>query len=187
MKNDEGSWITTSKEKANLLAASFNSKNVLPDSSVNEFSALNRLRSSQDDLFFPVIGQTLQELEGLRDDSGTGPDHLPARILKKCARQLAKPITILVIRILATGIWPDLWKDHWIVPLYKKGATYLSQNYRGVHLTAQMSKITERVIKQLFIPHIHHIDGYGQNEIAYTEGRGARDALAYLMIEWIAA
>ena len=187
LKNDEGSWITSLKDKANMLAASFKSKNVLPDTSVNEFTTLKRLRSSQDELFFPVIGQTLEELEGLREDSGTGPDQLPARILKKCSRQLAKPITILIIRILATGIWPELWKDHWIVPLFKKGSSYLTENYRGVHLTAQMSKITERVIKKLFMPHIHHINGYGHNQFAYTEGRGARDALAFLMIEWIVA
>ena len=48
-----------------------------------------------------------------------------------------------------------------------------------------MSKICERVVKQLFMPQIYRIDAYGENQFAYTEGRGARDALAYLMIEWI--
>ena len=90
LKNEDGSWITASKDKANILAKTFKSKNVLPDKVENEYSALNKEKVSQDELFFPVVGQTLQELEGLREDSGTGPDLLPAKILKKCARKLAK-------------------------------------------------------------------------------------------------
>ena len=47
-----------------------------------------------------------------------------------------------------------------------------------------MSKIAERVIKQLMTPHIHRINAYGPNQFAYSEGKGARDALAFLMMEW---
>ena len=45
--------------------------------------------------------------------------------------------------------WPESWEVHWIVRLYKRGAVFRTQNYRGVHLTAQMSKVCERVVKQI--------------------------------------
>ena len=89
------------------------------------------------------------------------------------------------MRIILLGVWPKSWREHWIVPLFKKGAVFLPKNYRGVHLTAQISKVCERVIKKLFMLQVHQIDAYGENKFAYTEGRGARDVLAYLMIEWI--
>ena len=185
LKNEDGSWTIDSKAKANKLALAFKSKNILPANAENEFSTLQKIRTCQEDLFFPMVNQTVQVLEALREDSGTGPDYLPARILKNCARQLAKPITILIIRILATGKWPESWKEHWIVPLFKKGSTYLVENYRGVHLTAQMSKIAERVLKIMLMPHVVRTIGYGPNQFAYSEGKGTRDALAFLMMEWI--
>ena len=51
-------------------------------------------------------------LTSLRDDSSTGPDLLPARILKRCAEQLAKPFQSLVQRMLETKSWPESWREH---------------------------------------------------------------------------
>ena len=59
-------------------------------------------------------------LTSLKEDSGTGPDLLPAQILKICAKELAEPVCRLTQRILDTGMWPTLWTLHWIVPLLKK-------------------------------------------------------------------
>ena len=38
-------------------------------------------------------------LAGLCDDSSTGPDFLPSRILKRCAKQLAKLMQSLLQRM----------------------------------------------------------------------------------------
>ena len=46
-----------------------------------------------------------------------------------------------------------------------------------------MSKIAERVLKKVLMPHVDRTIGYGPNQFAYSEGKGARDALAYLMVE----
>ena len=82
----------------------------------------------------------------LREESATGPDELPTRILKRCGAALARPIHMLIMLMLQHGIWPGAWKVHWIVPLYKRKAVFDPNNYRGVHLTAQLSKVAESVI-----------------------------------------
>ena len=69
-----------------------------------------------------------------------------------------------------------------MVPLYKKGSVFLRTNYRGVHLTAQVSKVVERVIKGMMLPHINDTMAFGPNQFAYTQKKGARDALAVLVI-----
>ena len=117
--------------------------------------------------------------------SGTGPDDLPARILKMCAKQMALPIALLTFRIIGTGHWPEIWLTHWIVPIYKRDKVFRSKNYRGVHLTAQMSKVIERLVKTLLDPYLERTIAYGENKFAYRKQRGARDALALLVIEWI--
>ena len=61
----------------------------------------------------------------LRSDSATGPDQLPSRIIKECAKQLAKPFCMLAKLILVEGRWSELWTIHFIVPLHKKTAYIL--------------------------------------------------------------
>jgi hypothetical protein len=89
--------------------------------------------------------------------------------------------------ILRTGEWPQLWRQHWIAPLYKKKSVYQPGNYRGIHLTAQLSKVAERLLKMLYNPYLVSVSAFGPNQFAYTVGRGARDALALLMLTWIQA
>ena len=81
--------------------------------------------------------------------------------------------------------WPDCWREHWIVAIFKKGAVYKAKNYRGVHLTAQLSKVAERILKNLMLPYINRTVAFGENQFAYSKKKGARDALAHLVIEWI--
>jgi hypothetical protein len=134
---------------------------------------------------FPILETSLKVLKLLVPGSGTRPDELPARILKECAEELALPITILVMRILAHGKWPNIWRVHWIIPLYKRAAVYKSKNYRGVHMTPQISKAVERVLKTMIEPHLEHIGALGDNQFAYRKGRGSRDLILMLMLEWM--
>ena len=131
-----------------------------------------------------IVEKTLSEL---RCDSATGPDAIPTKIMKECAKQLARPLFILANRILDTGRWPDIWMVHWIVPLHKKNNVYTASNYRGVHLTAQASKVMERVVRKIFQPFLLNNTTFGSNQFAYSPERGARDALALLLMEWITA
>ena len=134
----------------------------------------------------PTVEMAFEELNALRVDSGTGPDSLPAKILKYCAAQLARPVAILVMKILIMGAWPDSWREHWVIPLFKKGSTFAANNYRGIHLTAQLSKVVERIVKKLMEPFLETTVGDGPNQFAHRKKKGARDALALLTIEWIA-
>ena len=76
---------------------------------------------------------------------------------------------------------------HWIAPIYKKKEVFQSGNYRGVHLTAQISKAMERFLTPLFVPHLSENAGFGENQFAYQKERGSRDALAHLVLTWIVA
>ena len=83
----DGSFVTDPVGKANLLATTFAQRRQLPAVSRNAFSAsvvgslpvhgANRL---------PIRSRAVFKiLKVLRVDSGTGPDHIPTRILKFCA------------------------------------------------------------------------------------------------------
>ena len=56
----------------------------------------------------------------LREDSATGLDKVPTRIIKKCASALAMPVYLLAIAILASGRWPELYTFHGVAPVQEE-------------------------------------------------------------------
>ena len=52
-------------------------------------------------------------------------------------------------------------------------------------MTSQISKVAERVIASLFVPQLIYTEAQGRNQFAYMPERGARDALAQLVLTWI--
>ena len=83
--------------------------------------------------------------ESLNENKVIGPDKLSAIILKKLAAELAIPFAKFLRRILSERRWPDAWRLHYLIPIYKKNSVYQPGNYRGIHLTSILSKVAERV------------------------------------------
>ena len=81
---------------------------------------------------------TAADLGALRADRATGPDLLPARILREWHRVRAHPPALLGRRILATGAWPRTWCAHWRFPLHKNMSLHDPRNYRGIQLAIQI-------------------------------------------------
>ena len=54
-------------------------------------------------------------------------------------------------------------------------------------MTPQLSKVTERLVGNLFLPYLVSTSAYGPNHFAYTPRRGLRDALALMLLHWIVA
>ena len=119
----------------------------------------------------------MQLLKKLDEQSGTGPDLLPSRILKRCASVLAWPVTLLTRKLPQKRIWPDCWRSHWIHGIFKKGSRADGRNYRGVHLTPQLSKVVEKAIGTLCITFLELNDAYGPHQYAYGKGKGYQDVL----------
>ena len=125
------------KSKADLLAQTFADKYRLPELEISCYTGLDRETSGRKHLLSQITEAMAEAvLKQLHNDSATGPDQLPTRILRECAKELAVPFCMLANVILTQGRWPELWLEYWIVPLYKKGSVYAAGNYRGVHLTA---------------------------------------------------
>ena len=89
--------------------------------------------------------------------------------------------------ILRQGVWPSSWKLHWLLPLFKRKSRSLPCNYRGIHLTSQLSKVVERVLGNLFLPRLQHLEKFGPRQFAYSQGRSYKDALTLCVCEWILA
>ena len=149
--------------KAELFAETFWNKYNLPEAAQNQFSQIPSVPFASDQRFLPVRTRTAERIMSeLKVDSSTGPDALAARVLKHCASSLAVGVAILTRKVLHEERWPALWKEHWILPLFKgRGAVYDPRRYRGIHLTCVISKVAERVLGEVLMPFFENTNAFG--------------------------
>ena len=92
-------------------------------------------------------------LENLDPNKSSGPDEIPAKILKLAAKELAPALTKIFQSSLDTGKLPDSWLQANITPLFKKGDRHLASNYRPVSLTSICCKTLEHIIHSNIMKH----------------------------------
>ena len=71
---------------------------------------------------------------------------LSNKLLKISINELVKPLTIIIIQRLNTGIFPEQLKISKVVPLYKTNDQKLLTNYRPIALLPSISKIFDYAI-----------------------------------------
>ena len=82
-------------------------------------------------------------LMGLGPFKATGPDDIPAYLLKETANQLAPSLKQVFKASLYQSKLPSNWKTAHIVPAHKKGDRSLPNNYRPISSTSLCCKALE--------------------------------------------
>ena len=72
----------------------------------------------------------------------SGPDVILNRILSLSIEHIKKPITYLIHLSMTTGAFPEQLKIAQVVPLFKKGDTFLCTNYRPISLLSCFHKLS---------------------------------------------
>ena len=112
LRDSQKNWHRTAEAKAQELADTFQGKYKLHQLEENEYTDLEQSEEQLLDWAFGTAEEAQRTLEQLKEDSATGPDGVPARVLKACAEELAVPFHKLSGRILQTGRWPAGWCVH---------------------------------------------------------------------------
>lgn len=145
---EEGHQHNTSEEKANILAKYFASQSQKPD--LPENFSIPEISLNDEDTSLRHIVLTEVEvynvLRNLKTGKAAGPDNLNNELLKLVARSITPSVTWLFNRILEDGIYPDMWKQANISPVYKKGDRQSKNNYRPISLLSSTGKVLERLI-----------------------------------------
>ena len=144
--NEEAS---TAEEICELFRQQFSSvftNEVLDDSHV-QAAAMNvphRAAIAQHPFIFPVTVR--RACSRLKYSTSSGPDSIPAVVLKQCSDSLADPLSLLFNLSLQTGVFPQSWKRSFIFPVHKKGSKRDIRNYRGIAALCAVSKLFELVV-----------------------------------------
>ena len=151
LKSKDGYLHSDTASKASILNQQFQSVytredlSTLPDLGQSPHPPMNNI----------VVHErgVLKLLKGLRPFKATGPDEIPAFILKQAATSLAPYLTRIFQLSLDHGKIPDEWRTANIVPIYKKGDKHQPANYRPVSLTSISCKLLEHVVHSTVMDH----------------------------------
>ena len=146
VRDDQGREHTTNKDKAECFGKFFSTKcslrNDLQRSNLPAFP--NRCTAALSHVRFrpATVARLLRQLDLSK---ATGPDGVPARVLKICAAELSSPLSSLFSACCRQGVCPSLWTAN-VMPVHKKQARSSMRNYRRVSLLSVVSKVMEKVI-----------------------------------------
>lgn len=93
-------------------------------------------------------------LRSLKTKKATGPDGIPASVLKATATCLANPLSKLFTRFFEASFVPYQWRVSQVVPIHKKRSRSDPKNYRPVSLLPIIGKIMEKVIASKIRMHL---------------------------------
>lgn len=112
------------------------------------------------DLMFDLsfsYSEVFTSLLSLKPSCRPGPDGVPAIVLRECADVLYIPLTDMFNNSLAKGNFPELWKNSFIVPLYKNGSRSNVENYRGIAKLSAIPKLFELLITRKLLHSLRSI------------------------------
>ena len=76
----------------------------------------------------------------------SGPDEIPARLLKECCDQIGPSLCAIFNQSLSSAKVPTEWKSADIAPIHKKDSKEPAENYRPISLLPIVSKVLERCV-----------------------------------------
>ena len=103
----------------------------------------------------PVTEEEVErELLGLNPNKSVSYDSSHPNVLQEIAPYIKQPLTSILNKSFATGIFPDSLKISPITPVYKNEDKPLFSNYRPVAVASCFSKLPEKLMyKRLIIIH----------------------------------
>ena len=99
----------------------------------------------------------LAALKALEVGKATGPDEIPAKLLKETASGIAPSLCKIFNKSLQLGSLPSDWKLANVVPVQKKGAKDNVENYRPISLFPIVSKVFERCLLNDIKDHLYQV------------------------------
>lgn len=116
-------------------------------------------------------------ISSLRQDSATGWDGIPAKLIKLCRHVFGPLITHIVNCSIASGIFPNAWKKAVIHPIHKSGNRDCVDNYRPIAVLPVISKIMEKIINKQLVNYLHKNNIIAKNQYGFKKGISTEDAV----------
>ena len=153
---EHGRLFSGAKDKADILGRQYESVYTQEDvSSIPEPAGEPYSPMKEIDISTEGVAKLLRKVN---PNKASGPDSIPARILKELADDIAPLLTTIFNKSLEQGEVPLDWKKANVTAIYKKGDKYEPSNYRPVSLTSLCCKLQEHILVSNVLSHLDEHD-----------------------------
>ena len=105
-------------------------------------------RNESSIFFSPTYPQEiLKIMSGLKINKSAGFDEIDNNLLQKTMNYIVDPLVYIFNLSLLSGHIPESMKISKIIPIFKKGDSTLTSNYRPISLRTTLSKILETLVR----------------------------------------
>ena len=123
----------------------------------------------------------------LNTSKSSGPDGIPAIVLKSCAPELAPVLDKLFQLSYNLGSFPSSWKLAHIFPIPKKGEKSDLSHYRPFAITSLISKTMETIVTKQLLAFLETNNLLSNHQYGFRQARSTGDLLAYAFHTWSSA
>lgn len=93
-----------------------------------------------------TIGEIFECMNTIQLHSSPGIDNIPPVFFKSCKFIMSRVLWLIFNKSLSCGIFPEMWKQSIVTPVFKGGDGALVSNYRPISKQNFMPKIFENII-----------------------------------------
>ena len=133
-------------------------------------------QTSLTDIFFSIC-DVVECIDMMSASASTGPDGIPAAMLKGAKTPYAIMIADILRCSLDTGDIPAILKLAHVIPLHKGGSRAEPSNFRPISLTSHIIKTMERVVRASMVPYLEFHNMMDSNQHGSRTGRSTLSQL----------
>ena len=127
--------------------------------------------------------EILTLIRNLNPNKAAGSDGISGQMLILCDNSVVKPLKIIFESILQTSVYPDVWKQANVTPIFKKDDKQLVNNYRPISLLPICGKLFEKVIFNQLYEYLNSNKLITDNQSGFRPGDSTTNQLLYLVNE----
>jgi hypothetical protein len=128
----------------------------------------------------------LRRLVALPNKVSSGPDEIPALVLKNVAVSISSPLTSIFSRSLETGEVPYDWLSANVTPIFKnKAQNDDPSNYRPISLGSVPSRVMESIVKEQVESFLHTHRLISNKQHGFVKGKSTVTNVLSTMNTWM--
>ena len=101
----------------------------------------------------------------LKNHKAPGCDRITGEYLKAFAESFGDILLKIFQKLFSQNIYPSEWVSNFLKPIYKKGDSLDTDNYRGLAIGAAMAKLYSLILLGRFTEYIKKKDLISPNQI----------------------
>ncbi len=150
---------------------------LIPESEVN-FRDYLPPRNPNTFFFNPLIPADIKKyILSFKPKKSIDDNSINMFLLKQIAEEISKPLCHIFNLSLSSGQFPDLMKISRTIPIFKGGLAYLLDNYRGVSLICNFSKILEKIVYERLLRFLNDNNILHNSQFGFRTGVSTTHAI----------